>query len=672
MWLAILFAIIVSVMIGLLEILLSPITVNSREFSTVNITIEVLRAALSFGVLGVTWYTREFGMSRRSLVIAMTFLAAGVFTILRLLTFPEMPSMAGPAENMNHSIYFSIFLRWTIGGILLATVFVKMDALASKRETGFALGVTCTYIAFVTYIVLVPAKLLPDLQANGPGLNSWYLALEYGAMILSFLAAIGYARLAASARESRYALVTFGLILFAQAGFTFTVSPGSDDLVFLIGRSTALVGFFLIFYAVTKDSLVYPYIKLDKATRDFRAAKLEVEKSTADLRALAQDLTERRLVEAALRKSEKNYRDLVDTASDGIWKTDVDDRTIFVNPQMAEMLGYTVEEMAGKSTFDVIDPGAIGVLKEKLEERKKGVKGRYDLALLKKNGERIDVLVSATPTIDELGEYVGAVASVTDITERKRAEDVVQQLNKSLAEQTGYLADMNKELEAFCYSVSHDLRAPLRSIDGFSNILVEDYAKTLDDKGKDYLRRVRSNCQRMGELIDDLLDLSRVTRDEMKWERVNLSRIAKDTLDELRKLNPERKIEITIEGDAVIHGDARLYQILLSNLLDNAWKFTEKQPNPKIEFGVTAISGEEVYFVRDNGAGFDMKYASKLFTPFQRLHSSDEFAGTGIGLATAQRIVHRHGGRIWAESAPDKGATFYFTEGRRRPSTIRS
>jgi light-regulated signal transduction histidine kinase (bacteriophytochrome) len=201
----------------------------------------------------------------------------------------------------------------------------------------------------------------------------------------------------------------------------------------------------------------------------------------------------------------------------------------------------------------------------------------------------------------------------------------------------------------------------LRSIDGFSQALLEDYTDKLDEQGRNYLQRVRSNTQKMGELIDDLLKLSRVTRSEMKPEMVNLSTLAQSIATELQKTQPGRQVEFVKTPGLNASGDANLLRLLLENLLGNAWKFTAKHPQSRIEFGSTQVGGKQVFFVRDDGAGFDMTYADKLFTPFQRLHSDSEFPGIGIGLATAQRIIHRHGGRVWAEGEIEKGATFYFT-----------
>jgi light-regulated signal transduction histidine kinase (bacteriophytochrome) len=249
-----------------------------------------------------------------------------------------------------------------------------------------------------------------------------------------------------------------------------------------------------------------------------------------------------------------------------------------------------------------------------------------------------------------------------EIVERQEAEQAVQILNQGLQRAIIEMRSVNKELEAFSYSVSHDLRAPLRSIDGFSQALLEDCQEQLDTTGQDYLRRIRAATQRMGQLIDDLLNLSRVTRCDMHIEAVDLSLLASNICTELQQNQPERQVEYAIQTALITQGDTRLLNVLLENLLNNAWKFTSKKPTAKIEMGmITSQSGIPTYFVRDDGAGFDMIYIDKLFAPFQRLHSFQEFLGNGIGLATVQRIVHRHGGSVWAEAEVNRGATFYFT-----------
>ena len=235
---------------------------------------------------------------------------------------------------------------------------------------------------------------------------------------------------------------------------------------------------------------------------------------------------------------------------------------------------------------------------------------------------------------------------------------------ESLRQYATELEAANKELEAFSFSVSHDLRAPLRTMDGFTEILLEDYADKLDPQGKEYLSRIRASTKLMGKLIDDILTLSRITRATFDMYKVNLSVLAEEVARELKLTQPEREVEFNIATDVEAQGDRNLLKLVLENLLGNAFKFTGKCSRPVIKFGMQEIDGERVYFVKDNGAGFDMTYVDKLFTPFQRLHSASEFPGTGIGLASVQRIINRHGGRVWAEGEKGKGATFYFTVGR--------
>jgi len=272
----------------------------------------------------------------------------------------------------------------------------------------------------------------------------------------------------------------------------------------------------------------------------------------------------------------------------------------------------------------------------------------YPLTIRHRDGKLTDVLYNASVYKDEQGNVLGVFAAARDMTIQKQI--------------TSELQAANRELEAFSYSVSHDLRAPLRSIDGFSQALLEDYYDQLDEQGKDYLNRVRTATQRMGQLIDDILTLSLVTRAEMRRQIVDLSALAANVLADLQNGEPERRVDWFIEAGLVAEGDSQLLRVVLVNLLGNAWKFTGKIANARIEFGAIRSSNSATeFFVRDNGAGFDMAYANKLFGAFQRLHHASEFPGTGIGLATVHRIVNRHGGDIRGESTPGQGTTFYFT-----------
>jgi len=359
----------------------------------------------------------------------------------------------------------------------------------------------------------------------------------------------------------------------------------------------------------------------------------------------ALDITERKKMEQELRASEQKYKTLVDHALVGIG-IHQDNRIVFANRRMATMLGYSPEEFIGLQIADLIHPAERSAVLSRAHKRQSGSlePETYEIRLLRKDGSFFYALIS-----NGLIDYNGRVATlitISDITDTKARKE---------------LEEANKELEAFSYSVSHDLRAPLRSIDGFSQALLEDYADKLDDQGREYLRRIRAASQRMAQLINDLLTLSRVTRAEIHFEEVDLSTIVENIAAELKESQPNRDVKFIIAQNVKAYGDSHLLRIVLENLLSNAWKFTSKHKNAVIEFGAKESDGKRVYFVRDDGAGFDMAYVDKLFVPFQRLHEQDEFEGTGIGLATVQRIVHRHGGMVWAEGEVEKGATFYFT-----------
>jgi PAS domain S-box-containing protein len=375
--------------------------------------------------------------------------------------------------------------------------------------------------------------------------------------------------------------------------------------------------------------------------------------------------------EEALRISELRFRGLLDAAPDALIIVDSAGRIVLTNRQAKALFGYEPEELLGQA-IEILVPeahreGHVGKREGFMAEpRTRPMGAGLALTARRKDGTEIPVEISLSPVTTRQGLLV--TAAVRDVTERKRAEAQIAALNADLQRRVLELTAVNRELEAFSYSVSHDLRAPLRSIDGFSQALVEEYEHAVDDQGRDYLRRIRAAATRMGELIDDLLNLSRVTRREMRHERVDLTALARAAVDQLERGKLYRPVEFVAAEHLVASGDAQLLRIVLENLLGNAWKFSSRAERPRVEFGaVTTAEGDRAFFVRDNGVGFDMAHAQKLFGAFQRLHAMHEFPGTGIGLATVQRIVARHGGRVWADASPGEGATFYFTLGAGHP-----
>ncbi|MEZ5831491.1 MAG: PAS domain S-box protein [Dongiaceae bacterium] len=372
----------------------------------------------------------------------------------------------------------------------------------------------------------------------------------------------------------------------------------------------------------------------------------------------------RRDAQQQVSQSEARFRGLLESAPDAILITDDRGRITLVNAQTELLFGYRRDELIGKP-IEILVPeryrGAhVGHRSAYLgNARTRPMGAGLELYGLRKDGSEFPVAIGLSPTSIEDAPTV--FCDVRDVTEQRASQAKIQELNQRLQLDNAELAAVIKELEAFSYSVSHDLRAPLRAIDGFSQALMEDAGPLLNSEHLSYLNRVRQAAQRMGLLIDDLIKLARVTRTDIKIGDVDLTAMAQKIVTELQDGAPERQAEFIIAPGLHTNGDSRLVQVALDNLLGNSWKFTAPRSPARIEFGSTDVDGKPTFFVQDNGVGFDMTYAGKMFGAFQRFHDAREFAGTGIGLATVQRIIHKHGGRIWAESQPGVGATFYFT-----------
>jgi PAS domain S-box-containing protein len=394
------------------------------------------------------------------------------------------------------------------------------------------------------------------------------------------------------------------------------------------------------------------------------AARLN--ESYTSVKNLQSEIAERLKVENTLRESEDKFKYVFEYSTIGKSLT-LPAGEIQVNKAFCEMLGYSQEELRNRTWQELTHPDDLEVNRRFIDSVLSGENESVRLVkrYLHKNGSIVWADMSAALRRDKEGTPLYLVTSVIDITERKEAEEEVHRLNAELEQRvrdrTAQLEAANKELEAFSYSVSHDLRAPLRGIDGWSQALLEDYGDKLDAQAHKFLFRVRSETQQMGRLIDDLLNLSRLTRTGMQWTEADLEALAQGIAIRLREEYPHRSIDFIIQRGLKAEGDSRLLEVALSNLFGNAVKFTSPRFQARIEFGKNDEGGVRTFFVRDNGVGFDMACAQNLFGAFQRLHKSSEFPGTGIGLATVQRIIHRHGGRIWAEAHPDKGAAFYFT-----------
>lgn len=413
---------------------------------------------------------------------------------------------------------------------------------------------------------------------------------------------------------------------------------GSDDLNVWVKKETMEIP-----EDMTKEQLINDLIKLRQRIDEL--AKIEADKN--------------RYLEE-LNKTKAMYEGLFEFAPDAIVVVNREGRIVQVNKRTEKLFGYTREELLNS------DPDVL--LPERFREKHREHRREYmteprvrpmgtglELYGRRKNGSEfpVDISLGVLQPVQAETDIV-VLAVVRDVTERKEAE------RKLLAAKAD-LERSNEELEQFAYSVSHDLRAPLRHIDGFIRMLDEDYSEKLDEKGRDYIQRVQAGSARMQEFISALLDLSSITRGDLNRSKVHLTEFVKTVADELVRGHPDRRVEFVIADDVTVDGDPVLLRIVMQNLMDNAFKFTGKQAIARIEFGVKQLNGKPVYFVKDDGVGFNTENANRLFTPFQRFHTTAEFPGLGVGLATAQRIIHHHGGSICAEGEVNKGVTFYFT-----------
>jgi PAS domain S-box-containing protein len=382
--------------------------------------------------------------------------------------------------------------------------------------------------------------------------------------------------------------------------------------------------------------------------------------------------------ELALRESQARYREVVDGVREVIFQTDPDGAWSLLNPAWEEVTGVPVKAALGKPMADFVlgeDRATLGEWAARLCTG--AVKDcRFDVRFRRADGGCRWIEVALHPRYDGSGRFAGASGMLEDVTENRLAAERLAELNRELENRvrvrTTELEASNRELEAFSYSVSHDLRAPLRAIDGFVRMVEKDSAGALNGTARYYLARVRSAAQRMSQLIDGLLELARISRTKLNRQPTDLSALAREIANELRDAEPQRCAELAIQPDLVATVDPVLVRVVIDNLIGNAWKYSGQRQLARVVFGAEIIAGqgssveETVYFVRDNGAGFDMAYAESLFRPFCRLHGDQEFAGTGIGLATVERIIRRHDGRIWAEGWVDGGAIFRFTLGASR------
>ncbi|HXA15087.1 MAG TPA: PAS domain S-box protein [Opitutaceae bacterium] len=458
-----------------------------------------------------------------------------------------------------------------------------------------------------------------------------------------------------------------------------TITPGFEALVFKASRG--IEDIYELTY-IRKDGSRFPAIVSVTALRDEQGGII-------GYLLIGTDNSARKRAEEALLKAGALQTAIFNSANFSCIATDAKGVIQIFNVGAERMLGYTTAEVVNQITpADLHDPQEVIARATALSleyatpiapgfealafRASRGIEDIYELTKIRKDGSRFPAIVSVTALRDTHDGVIGYLLIGTDNTARRKAEEAVKQLYAELEQRviqrTAELEAANKELEAFSYSVSHDLRSPLRAVDGYSQAVLEDYGSQLPEGGRRYLQTIREGAQRMGALIDDLLTFARLNRQELGKRVIDTGKLVRGALDELGSPWPDRSVEILVGDLPASSGDPALLKQVWLNFLSNALKYTRKREKTVVEIGCMKTNGADTFFIRDNGTGFDMRYADKLFGVFQRLHRAEDYEGTGVGLAIVQRIIHRHGGRVWADAAIDRGATFYFTLEKENPS----
>ncbi len=598
--------------------------------------IEGAFVAAALAVFAMVWTLRVFGGSGYALTVGVGLLCAAGLEITHAFAYEGMgviPGFGSPEATQ----------LWLAARYLTVAVFLVAPFLVDRRPRPLLLFAGFGLAAVVLLLSIVYWHVFPTCYVAGAGQTTFKKASEY-VIAAGFVAAavLVYRRGTGLGRTTRQ-LIVWAMVASAAAELSFS-------LYFNVFSFFNLLGHLLLFLSVY---LVYRGLVISGLGRVYVAALQEAT--------------------ASLSVSQDRLRNIVETSPVGIMIFGLDGRVTFANAPAERILGLSPSGLEGRAhdapdwggAVDGGDSPASAELPFSRVLREGSPVYGVELSVTQPDGRQIAILVNAAPLHGPDGGLSGVVATVDDITERTRADAEIRRLNEELEQRvrarTAQLEEANAELEAFSYSVSHDLRAPLRTVEGFSALLQDEHGGEFGEAAREDLGRVREATRRMNRLIDDLLSLSRMSRRDLTVVEVDLSSVAEEVLARLREADPLRRVDADVAPGCVAQADPGLADVLLENLLGNAWKFTGAREAARVEFGRVLRDGERVFYVRDNGVGFDPAQSNQLFAPFRRLHSEDAFPGTGIGLATVRRIVARHGGRIWAEAAPGEGATFYFT-----------
>jgi hypothetical protein len=579
---------------------------------------ELFSIVIGFSLFILVLNLRRLIDNNYLIFIGIAFIFAAGIDLIHALSYKGMSFFTGYDANLPTQLWIA------------ARYVESLSLFAAPFFIGRKLRVDWIFAGFVVLVSFLLAaifyRVFPDCYIEGIGLTRFKIASEYiiSAILLGSL--ILLLRRKTQFDREVLVLIVLSIVVTIGSELAFTFYVGVYDISNLFGHYLKIVSFYLIYKAIIETGLSKPYNLL------FRNLKQQ---------------------EEALRESEERYRSLVESAPDAI-VVHRNNKFIFANQAALTLYGAdTFEQLAAHSVLDLVSPRE----REELRKRTKQLKSEGRVSLREINIQRIDGRKVEIEIVAGVIQYQGSSAIQTimrDITERKLAEDKL----KKWAEQ---METTNKELESFSYSVSHDLRAPLRAIDGYTRMILKKQEDKFDEETLTKFNVIRTNAQMMGRLIDDLLTFSRLGRQAMSLYVINMDELVKELWDEQCNANPDRQMELRSNVLPEAFGDRTLIRQVLINLLANAVKFTKNRDAAQIEVGGKTEGSENIYHIKDNGAGFDMKYYDKIFGVFQRLHSAEEYEGTGVGLAIVQRLIHRHGGRIWAEGKENEGATFYFT-----------
>ena len=613
--------------------------------------VEILRIVVLFGVFMLAWHSRRWSQNSFLTFVGISCVFVGSLELLHALAYKGMGVFQGYDANLPTQLWVAFRYLESISLIVAALLIDK------RFNPAVAFGSYALITAAIAIAIF--SGVFPDCFVEGKGLTTFKIASEYVISGLLLVAILLLMRNRRSFDRDVLSLLVLSLAVSAGAEIAFTQYVSVYGPANELGHYLLLLSAYCVYRAVLVTGLVKPFSLL---FRNLKQQEEELEIRVADRT-------------TALAHSEERFRALVEQAPEAIILFDVElDRIVDANANAEKLSGYGRDELRKHGPLDFYPPGQPDerpvneAFRDHLRQALAGKTIVFERAVHSADGKDVlcEVRLSRLPSADR--QLVRA--SFIDISERKRAEEELrkerQHLEELVAMRTAELTRANsgleasnRELEAFAYSVSHDLRVPLRAIDGFSQMLLEDYSGKIDAEGQRLLNVVRGNTVKMARLIDDILAFSRAGRSEITSAPIDMDGAVRGVLEELQPAAAGRKLTFDIKPLAPAQGDAAMIQRVWTNLIDNAIKFTASRPDAVIEIGSTADDKETTYYVKDNGAGFDMQYADKLFGVFQRLHGV-EFAGTGIGLAIVKRIVTRHGGRVWAEGKVNEGATFYF------------